>query len=584
MRNLFFVVAFLFVTNFPANAELKPAQLGLVVNEKSPESIELASYYAAKRGIPENNILKVFVDTTDSISRTDYEEKVVKPIRKQLEAKGLANSVRLLVTFYGVPLKVAPIEPNDDEKLALAENGTAANEAILRLREIVTETAAAQGSKVDPNSLTALNFQDLVNRAAAGVKEFGERQGKAVTNKEEEKNFKLKLQTYIMDISGLAGLSQSIQVTDPNSEAGKELEKLKADILKGREILMSSDRLTAPKYRKISMALTQRLFGAIGVLQRATAFSAIFSAQESDAALDSELTLLWWDRGQYQAAAKIPSPFDHRNLKSPTPPLLKILPALMTARLDGSTAAVVKRMIDDSIATEATGLKGEFYIDARGMKPDATELSKFDQKLRDLGWMIREDSKMSVEVENTEFRLSKPGDATNVALYIGWYKLRDYEDGFKFNPGSVGFHVASEEAADLHDPSEKGWCKNALDRGLGATLGAVAEPYLDAFPHPIEFYGLLMTGRYSLAETYFLTEPYLSWRIILIGDPLYNPFKNNPQVKDEAFAKRSESGGTLNPFPPSPADREFPNPIAGHKIIKEEQLKAEKQLDSLKLQ
>jgi hypothetical protein len=35
-----------------------------------------------------------------------------------------------------------------------------------------------------------------------------------------------------------------------------------------------------------------------------------------------------------------------------------------------------------------------------------------------------------------------------------------------------------------------------------------------------------MSGQYSLAEVFALTNPFLSWRMILVGDPLYNPFKN----------------------------------------------------------
>jgi hypothetical protein len=43
-----------------------------------------------------------------------------------------------------------------------------------------------------------------------------------------------------------------------------------------------------------------------------------------------------------------------------------------------------------------------------------------------------------------------------------------------------------------------------------------------------------MTGRLTLAEVYWRTNPLTSWKMSAIGDPLYIPFKSNPAlaVKD----------------------------------------------------
>jgi hypothetical protein len=43
------------------------------------------------------------------------------------------------------------------------------------------------------------------------------------------------------------------------------------------------------------------------------------------------------------------------------------------------------------------------------------------------------------------------------------------------------------------------------------TLGPVAEPYVQAFPVPDLFLGLLLKEPLSLAEAYFLSLPFLSW-------------------------------------------------------------------------
>jgi hypothetical protein len=69
-----------------------------------------------------------------------------------------------------------------------------------------------------------------------------------------------------------------------------------------------------------------------------------------------------------------------------------------------------------------------------------------------------------------------------------------------------------------------------IQKGVAATIGAIDEPRLSAFPVSQDFFALLLTGRYSLAECYWRTVPNVSWRMTLIGDPLYTPFKTNPQV------------------------------------------------------
>jgi uncharacterized protein (TIGR03790 family) len=60
--------------------------------------------------------------------------------------------------------------------------------------------------------------------------------------------------------------------------------------------------------------------------------------------------------------------------------------------------------------------------------------------------------------------------------------------------------------------------------GVVATVGATSEPYVQAFPLPEFFFRLLVDGRLGLAECYFLGTPFLSWQMVLIGDPLYRSF------------------------------------------------------------
>jgi hypothetical protein len=63
--------------------------------------------------------------------------------------------------------------------------------------------------------------------------------------------------------------------------------------------------------------------------------------------------------------------------------------------------------------------------------------------------------------------------------------------------------------------------------GVVATFGPVYEPYIHAFPPPDEFFALLLSGKYTLAEAYYRCLPHTSWTMTLVGDPLYAPFKAN---------------------------------------------------------
>jgi uncharacterized protein (TIGR03790 family) len=198
---------------------------------------------------------------------------------------------------------------------------------------------------------------------------------------------------------------------------------------------------------------------------------------------------------------------------------------LMVSRLDGPGEKIATGLIDKAIAAEQTGLKGTAYFDSRGLTgSDAYGI--YDQSVRDLAAMTKLRTKLPVVQEPTS-KLFAPGDCPQTVIYCGWYSLRKYIDAFDFVPGAVGFHIASFEAAGLRDPNASTWCPAMLADGITATLGPVDEPYLQSFPKPKEFFDRLYSGL-CLVEAYYRTNPFNSWRMLLIGDPLYKPFKKQP--------------------------------------------------------
>jgi uncharacterized protein (TIGR03790 family) len=199
---------------------------------------------------------------------------------------------------------------------------------------------------------------------------------------------------------------------------------------------------------------------------------------------------------------------------------------IMTARLDGPTPASVRRMIDDAIRVEATGLSGVAYFDARwpdrpSSTPSAYHL--YDRAIHRAARRVADSGRMPVVVD-ADSGLFRPGRCPNAALYCGWYSLKQYVDAFEWQPGAVGYHIASGECTTLKKKGSQVWCKRMIEEGVCATIGPVGEPYVQAFPMPDQFFGFLTEGILSLAECYMVSLPFLSWKMVLIGDPLYRPF------------------------------------------------------------
>lgn len=237
---------------------------------------------------------------------------------------------------------------------------------------------------------------------------------------------------------------------------------------------------------------------------------------ETNASVDSELSMVLF--GDYELYRWQPN-----RLKDN--PLGLYSNTLMVSRLDGPSFEIAKGLIDKAIKAEKTGLKGIVYIDSRGRVDDKNPYSygHFDQSLRDLAELARLRTGMTVKEERTE-KLFEPNSCPHTAIYCGWYSLKNYIAAFDFVDGAIGYHISSLEAVDLRDPNSKQWCPAMLKAGVTATLGAVAEPYLHSFPNPKELFSQLFDGR-CLVEAYYQTNPFNSWQLVLIGDPLYRPFK-----------------------------------------------------------
>ncbi|OWK42302.1 TIGR03790 family protein [Fimbriiglobus ruber] len=425
------VFTLLLASVLPA-AALAPKDVVIVANKSVPASRDVAAHYLAKRKVPAENLIELDLPTGEDISRADYDAKLAGPLREKLA--GRKQDVKVLLTVYGVPLRVGPQSPTQADEAQLAI-----------LRPLLDE------SRKEVERLEKENPQDKTKLEAA-------RKAR-------------------------------------DARAGKE----------------------------------QSLHHA-----------------ESTASVDSELMLLW--HPPYPLERWQPNPL---NWRFPADERAKLPPTLMTARVDGPTPAIAKRLIDDAIEVEeAGGLTGKAYVDARGIGYDpknATDggigYAGYDESFRETAALLRE-AGMAVVLDDKN-DLFKPDSCPDAALYTGWYSLANYVPCCQFTKGAVAWHLASSEAVSLRDGKSKLWCPNLLKAGVAATLGPVGEPYTIGFPKPAEFFGFLATGKYTLVECYARTVLVTSWMTVLVGDPLYTPFAKHPLLKEDAVKASPKSAPAM---------------------------------------
>ena len=238
------------------------------------------------------------------------------------------------------------------------------------------------------------------------------------------------------------------------------------------------------------------------------------------ASVDSELAVL--GLFTHIISGFLPNPYFHSYGHFPD---ARCPPGLMlVARLDAPTGATVRRMIDDSLAVEKTGLWGRCYLDRRGMTPESGPLAEGD------GWLTKiltETAPFLLPTvdDNRQAMYSASYPMTGAALYFGWYAENVAgpftQAHFHFQPGAVACHIHSFSATSVRDPF-RWWVGPLLDKGAAAVLGNVYEPYLSLTTHLDLFADRLSEG-YNLAESAYAAQPGLSWMNTVVGDPLYRP-------------------------------------------------------------
>ncbi|QQL44936.1 TIGR03790 family protein [Sulfuriroseicoccus oceanibius] len=198
----------------------------------------------------------------------------------------------------------------------------------------------------------------------------------------------------------------------------------------------------------------------------------------------------------------------------------------LVGRIDGPSYKIARRMIDDAIQVEKSGLWGMGVVDLAGKFPLGEAWLKNIYKAN---WKAG----IPTLIDRHKPTIPSHYPLRDTAVYFGWYS--GHRDGplmnpdWKFKQGAVAVHLHSFSAATVRT-TDKHWVGPILNAGAAATVGNVYEPYLQ-LTHYFELLHQRLLDGYTLVEAGYMSLPAVSWMNVTMGDPLYRPFARRHELK-----------------------------------------------------
>lgn len=211
----------------------------------------------------------------------------------------------------------------------------------------------------------------------------------------------------------------------------------------------------------------------------------------------------------------------------------------LVTRLDGFTVTDVKALID------------------RGVRPVTDGKIVLDQRATATGdrggdaWLQEAANRLTATDQGARVHLESTREvarATGPVLgYFSWGSNDPSNQqrlmGMSFANGAVGGLFVSTDARTFREPNPQ-WKPGSaglggqslvgdlIREGITGVAGHVAEPYLDSIVRPQILFPAYLSG-FNLAESFYMSMPYLSWQDIVVGDPLCAPFQRAPLQDDQ---------------------------------------------------
>jgi uncharacterized protein (TIGR03790 family) len=243
--------------------------------------------------------------------------------------------------------------------------------------------------------------------------------------------------------------------------------------------------------------------------------------RRNEAAVDSELAWLPASLQQFPVTGPIPNPVYGQSDPAFLHPTNGVL---LVGRLDGPTVQIARGLVDKAMAAETNGLWGRAYFDLRGATNQNLQLG---ERGLTIAAEITRLAGYNTEVDQQPATFPAELPMSHIAFYAGWYDAQASgpftRSQVEFMPGAIAYHIHSFSAVSIRSP-DRYWVGPLLAKGATATVGNVAEPYLELTLDLSVFWPALVGRAFSFGEAALAAQPVLSWQVTVVGDPLYRPF------------------------------------------------------------
>ncbi|MFQ5863392.1 MAG: TIGR03790 family protein [Candidatus Brocadiales bacterium] len=256
------------------------------------------------------------------------------------------------------------------------------------------------------------------------------------------------------------------------------------------------------------------------------------------ASVDSELTMLYrfMLHGSYKLQGAIPNPYFAGNI----PPSRythfnrKDFDIYLVTRLTAYTANEAKSLIRKSLKA---GPGGWSLIDDKQF--GHTQARRWMQETKNR----LEQAGISVIIDTTSKYIT---GAEDVMSYCGWGSndkdCKGRFPGFRWKDGAIATTFVSFNARTFQEPpgdwtigkwddpnsfyagAPQSLIGDLVRDGVTGSVGYTYEPYLMACARPYILFPAYVSG-FNLAESYYMSLPFLSWQAVVVGDPVCSPYE-----------------------------------------------------------
>jgi len=184
------------------------------------------------------------------------------------------------------------------------------------------------------------------------------------------------------------------------------------------------------------------------VLMKGIPFGIKRTGKQDEASVDSELCLLSQKNAQTESALKNPYYNMSKDFTDTTGANQVVM---LVGRIDAPSYTDAKRLIDDAVAVEKTGLWGFCYLDRANFNDGKKTGDEWLDEIETVNWKIG----IPTAIDKQNRTLPHHYPMQHAAMYFGWYT--EHVNGpfknpdFKLKKGAIAVHLHSFSGRQLHN-------------------------------------------------------------------------------------------------------------------------------------